>query len=593
MKKFYFLLFILSIFLNSCTNSEGLLEETPSNTNFNYDYGSTVSRDFYGTVLDRSGNPVSGAAVSIGSSTTQTTNRGYFILKNVSVKEKFAHVKVNKSGFVNASRVLVPTTGNNRINVMMIPATTTATIPSGSVSTVSLSDGTKVKFNGNFKDANGNAYSGNVNVALFNLKPSDTYFNETMPGNLVASDAQGNPRVLESFGMIHVQLTGSAGQNLQLANSQTAEITMPVDATQTSTAPATIPLWSFDEEMGIWKLDGTATKTGNVYVGNVSHFSWWNCDYPYPLCNLSVTVTNVTNQPLSGIKIGISLATQIYPNVLITNNNGNASGLVPANQNLVLKIYDQCNNVIYTSNIGPFTANSNNSVPVSIANITPTFTITGTLQDCAGNNVTNGMMQLSYPTTANYFANNVQLVTNGSFSFTTLACSSTQQFVLNGYDYTNLQTTGNINFTAIAPVTNVGAISTCNAVSEFIAYQIDNQAPKTLLPPIGTTYSTSATNPGTSNALVVTCYPPNSAQGGFQVVASNVTGVGTYSNYNFLDVIGSGLPNGIPATGNNLILQISNLGSVDQYIDFTINGTFTNSTGSHTLSVTGHVLRDQ
>jgi photosystem II stability/assembly factor-like uncharacterized protein len=45
-------------------------------------------------------------------------------------------------------------------------------------------------------------------------------------------------------------------------------------------APATIPLWYFDEEQGTWIEEGSATLQNGSYVGNVGHFSSWNADAP-------------------------------------------------------------------------------------------------------------------------------------------------------------------------------------------------------------------------------------------------------------------------------------------------------------------------
>ena len=35
-------------------------------------------------------------------------------------------------------------------------------------------------------------------------------------------------------------------------------------------------LWYFDEDAGLWKEEGSATLSGNVYTANVSHLSYWN-----------------------------------------------------------------------------------------------------------------------------------------------------------------------------------------------------------------------------------------------------------------------------------------------------------------------------
>ena len=64
------------------------------------------------------------------------------------------------------------------------------------------------------------------------------------------------------------------GQKLNLKEGHTAEIVVQIDDSQLATAPNTITLWHFDEEKGYWKEDGVATKVGNKYVGEVSHFSW-------------------------------------------------------------------------------------------------------------------------------------------------------------------------------------------------------------------------------------------------------------------------------------------------------------------------------
>lgn len=585
MTKFYSLLMIL-VLLVSCKNESFIDFENQQNgtQQTNYNFGNSAQRNFHGLVLSTNGSPVSGATITIGNSTVQTNAQGIFVIKNADVKEKFAYVKATKAGFVNGSRTMVPTTGNNKINIMMIPATNTSTVASGAISTVSLPNGTKVKFDGSFKDVNGNAYNGNVNVAMFHLKPSDQYLNELMPGSFLANNTDGNSRIMETYGMLHVQLTGASGQNLQIATGHTAEMTVTIDATQTSTAPATIPLWSFNETTGIWQEEGSATKVGNAYVGNVSHFSWWNCDAQFPQCLLNIHIQNSTALPLSNVMVKLFRQNQNSTSA-ITDGNGNASGIIPAGENLTMKIYDACNNVIMTNNIGPFANNSNNTLPaITISqNLSNTITITGTLKDCAGNNVTNGVANLSYASSTNYFSNYSTQVTNGNFSFNVLSCASSQQLTFSGADFTNLQTTGDINFTATYPSTNLGNLTVCTSATEFITIQTDAQPIKYFISPI---YADG--NSQTPTSVLGLFISSQNATGGFLLSSLNGSAVGTYTSNFSLESLGEF----INANGNNLTLQISNYGAVGQYIDFTINGTYTNTTGSHTLSVTGHVIRD-
>ena len=578
---------LLTTFLFSCNDDEeGIIQNPPQD--FSYNQGNTVSRNFHGLILDTSGNPVSNAMVSIGSTSVQTNSNGLFTINNASVKERFAHVKVVKSGFIDGSRVLVPTSGDNRINVMLIPNTPTATVASGVNSEVNLPNGTKVKFDGAFKDASGNVYSGNVQVGLYHLKPSDTYLSETMPGSLLASNSNGDAKILETFGMLHVELTGSGGQKLNIASGHMAEISLDIDASQLSSSPSTIPLWSFDEVAGIWREEGAATKVGNKYIGNVSHFSWWNCDAPFDQCNLTVTVQNNAGAPISNLTVTLIRSSQTFGANGTTNSAGQVTGIIPANEVLTLKVSDFCGNVIYTSTVGPFATGSSNSLPAInlTATAITTISVTGVLQTCTNTNVTNGIVKLKNLNTTNYYNQVLQTVTNGNFSFITNICGTSQQFELVGEDYTSLQTTNPITFTATAPTTNIGVINACNAVNEFITYQVDNNPVSYILSNINAGIN------GTSSSL----YISTSQNSPFLYMSgNNVTTIGTYTTSQF-SMEFSNTPGSITGIGssttNTVQFVVSQIGAVGGYIDMTFNGTYTDSSGIHTMSGTVHAIRD-
>ena len=264
------LMFVTFCFV-SCDSNDG---NSGSNDNFSENFGNTASRSFIGQVVNPYNNPLQNVTVKIGTSTVQTDVNGVFIINNATVYERFAYITAKKSGYVDGSRSMVPTTGKNNIKIMMFENVPQGTVQSGAVSEVSIYSGTKVKFDGFFQEENGTAYSGDVQVAMFHLTPSEENISMLMPGMLYAERENGSQAVLETFGMLNVELRGSGGQKLNIANGHTAEITIRIDDSQLATAPSTIPLWHFDENVGYWKEDGIATKVGNKYVGTVSHFSW-------------------------------------------------------------------------------------------------------------------------------------------------------------------------------------------------------------------------------------------------------------------------------------------------------------------------------
>jgi hypothetical protein len=572
---------LISLFFVSCNNDDNGSNggSGGSDDSFVENFGSEVSRDFIGQIVDMNNLPISGASVKIGSTTVQTDANGMFVLNGASVYQKHAFIKVSKPGFIDGSRAVVPTNGKNTIRIMMIPSTPTATIASGNASEVTLPDGTKVAFDGSFQDENGNAYSGAVQVSLFHLTTSDSNLSQLMPGSFYASNENGAEAVLETFGMIHVQLTGSGGQKLQLADNHTAEITVKVDPSQLASAPATIPLWSFNEEHGFWKQDGTATRQGNNYVGTVSHFSWWNCDAQFPTVNLCVRVVTSSGQPVANTQVLIYRAGSTYPVYGYSNGNGEVCGLIPSNEILTMKVLDNCGNVASTSTVGPFSADTDLG-NITLNSSVQTTVVQGTLLKCDNSNVTEGYVYLSYGNQS-YFAE----VEDGDFSFTTLLCQPNQTFTLQGFDYENVQTTGNLTYTFNTPLTVVGNLQVCTSLVEFISYQLDGE--DTVILPI------------VQGGL-------NASAGGLSVQGSGIDNTalyiwgstivpGTYSTpqFSFEGTIG------YTGTGNvnTIIFQLNNFGAVGEYIDMTFSGTYQQFNGSNTpvdRTVTGvvHVIRD-
>jgi hypothetical protein len=420
---------------------------------------------------------------------------------------------------------------------------------------------------------------------MHHLNPSDPTILDKMPGMLLAQNSNGEQRVLESYGMLNIEMRGSSSQKLQIANS--AQIEMPIATSQLASSPSTIPLWHFDETLGYWKEEGSATKQGSVYIGTVSHFSWWNCDAQFPTIRLTVTVVNTAGTPLSNLKVALRRASSTYSVNGYTNNLGQVCGLVPANETLTMTVYDTCDNVIYTSSVGPFSADT--TLPnVVIANSSIQSTLVqGNLLKCDGTNVTNGYVLLHYGN-----QNVLATVSNATFSFTMLVCSATNTgFTLQGFDYDNLQTTNTINYTFTNPITNVGNLTACSTISEFISYRIDANPIKYIIANI--TASGRSTASGTINSgLTISAYTANSpttSQGFYLYGNTIIPGIYTSSLFS-IESADTGAIN--VQTVNTVSYNLSSVGAVGQYIDITFNGTYTNTTGSHSITGVAHVIRD-
>ena len=438
-------------------------------------FGNLTNSDFMGRVVDLQKNPVSGATVQIGNSTIDTDMNGVFIIRDAQVYEKFAFIKVEKAGFLHGSRSVVPTAGINQVQIMLLPQTVTQTVSSGTARTVSLSNGAAVDLSGAYSNADGSDYTGDVQVTLHLLNPTDEDMQQQMPGMLLAENLQNEARMLETLGMVAVELRSDTGEKLNLSEGTTATITVPLDPETLVGAPNEIPLWYFDEEKGYWIEEGSATLQGTNYVGTVSHFSFWNCDIPAEYVNICMNITDSNNTPLSNIKVAIESEFN-GTRYGITNDSGEVCGIIPANQTLNLQyfLYNICNNIEIPNSsetVGPFSENTTLNIVLDASEIEDYLeTITGVFNTCDGNPVVNGYVEGIIEDGLGFYS----LVTDGTYEINVLSCNENASISITGYDYDTLQTTSEINYTLTSPVTDLGTLSACNSVEEFIQFSIDD-----------------------------------------------------------------------------------------------------------------------
>lgn len=398
----YFLLIIFFISFQNCNNDDvnstdqpdpeiGINDELFKSENF----GSMTSGDFIGLISDNSGAGLFGVMVTVGTASATTDQNGIFVINDADVYENFAFIKAYKEGFIQASRVVIPKeNGVNNIRIVLLEKEVTESVASGQPSQVSLDNGAKVSFDGNFITENGDAYNGQVDVVLHYLAPNEEGTFLRMPGSLFAQTSNNDARSLITYGMLSVKLFSPTGEPLNINENGPATIEFPVDISQTSIAPQTIQLWYFDEEQGFWKEQGQANKIGNSYVGEVTHFTWWNVDIPVNHINLcfSITPNNTETSTYYRVKIKRNLDNQIIFSGYVLSNDGYECGFIPEGEEVTVSVYSiapSCSTVpIYEEVLGGYTTDTNSEI--TFTNTIPTTTITGFANNCSGDPVQNG-----------------------------------------------------------------------------------------------------------------------------------------------------------------------------------------------------------
>lgn len=198
-----------------------------------------------------------------------------------------------------------------------------------------------------------------------------------MPGLLTGLNDQNQLQALQSFGMALVELKDASGNPLQIAPGKTVTLKLPAPAD----GPATIPLWHFNETYGIWVKAGVATKTGDSYTAELTHFSTWNLDLEFKSFRLDLQFQDQQGNTLTGLHAeaytdGANKIESFY-----TDNEGKATLInCPSSKPIIIKISFQCDTLMKT--LDPVTENRSEAITVFYGSGLKTYTVAGTLSGC-------------------------------------------------------------------------------------------------------------------------------------------------------------------------------------------------------------------
>ncbi len=456
----------------SCKKDPVIVDVPPVDNTRNF---TQVNTSVTGQVVDVNNAAIADAIVSFGNTTITTDVNGIFKFDNVSVLENRAFVKVEKDGYFHGSRTFFAY-ANQRSNVKisLLEKTIQGTVDANG-GTVTTPSGVKLDFPANaVADENGNPYTGTVQVAAQYLDPSADNILSIMPGDLRGITTDNVVEGLTTYGMVAVELIGSGGELLNVAAGKTVQLTMPVGNTQTSSAPTEIPLWYFDETTGVWKEEGKATLQGNEYVGEVAHFTYWNCDINWDLIYLDGSVL-LDGVSLEGAYVCLTFDNNGWGSTAcdVTNSSGIFSGQVPTNTTFTLNVYpgsfNNCGDAIHTQQIGPFTAD----VTLDPINVDPStitdnsMTVTGTLVDCDNNPVTNGYAKIKLGW-AEYYA----YTSDGTIDYTFTHCGTSTDVEISAVDLDDFTQSDVVNYT-VASTLDIGEVQACITLAEYITYEYD------------------------------------------------------------------------------------------------------------------------
>ena len=462
MKKIIYSLFFLSLLLTACRDD--VYEETPLPNN--PDTGFLLEGNVAGLVVDLSGNPVEGAQISLGSTNLTSDENGYFKYKEAEVSENGSLVKIQKTGYHDGYQFVYNTTGDQAyLKVTLVEQVEAGRFQGAAGGEVPVGQA-KIVFPAAAVALSGNPYTGEVVVSAHWYDPATEQTLRTMPGDLRGVDASGAATQLATLGMMAVELSTTSGAKLDLREGALATLHFPLTEEMVNMAPTEAPLWSLDENTGVWKEEGLATLVNDEMVGQVSHFSFWNCDYAFPLVEIEGRLEDTNGDPIPNYRVSIYWTNTFVGGYGYTNTDGVFKGKVPQGVPLSLRVH-HCGVELLNEDLGILT--NDGSIGTFVTDLTDfSRSIELTLHDCFDNPLTDG-----YVITRSGWSPELLIPdADGKVTGQIAGCGQPEIF-MKGYDPIRIAESADIPVAISNDPLNYGILKICGQLTEYIQYSID------------------------------------------------------------------------------------------------------------------------
>ena len=267
----------------SLTLSDGTAA-TPGSTEIP---GSTVTPDSTtvsktvqkGQVKDSlTGNGLSDVKVSVGESITTTDTNGFYTLSHLTDNEE-AVVNFEKEGYLLGSTQihLKSLSEDDTVSPNYLEYTMHEKNYQWDYNSNDEVAGAHIIIDASvsYESINRKSYNGTNTAELIYFDITSAEGKAAFPGAFKGINNNGTTVQFDSYGLISILLKDSNGNRLHLAESETA--TLKFDAVSSLKKPATLPLWYYDYNQGLWFEEGYAElQDDGSYKGEISHLGTWS-----------------------------------------------------------------------------------------------------------------------------------------------------------------------------------------------------------------------------------------------------------------------------------------------------------------------------
>jgi hypothetical protein len=469
--KVLLLLLVFTQFLGGCRKDIDEISGGPLPVTF-------VKTAIYGIVTGSEGLPLNNVTVSSQDATLFTDHNGYFNFQDLTVDSKGAVVTFEAPGYFSLSKNILP--NENDLTAMTVQLT--PRVASGNFQAdlggQLLIHGAEMDIPANVMvNAANQPYLGPVAVYSYFLSPQSGEKDTRMPGNLMGIRENGQSAVLATFGILHFEFESNTGEPLQFSSLSKPTLKIPVDPLMLPAAPSTMPAWQYDSEKGRWLEKGTASLEGNHYLVEVDRAASWSVSIPFEHHTLSGKLFDPQNRPVASLQVEVSAeianGIRIPANAFAiynSENNGSFKTIVPKDVPLRFGMFTPCRLRVFVQDLPPIREDKIlGNILVNLEEEQAIY-LTGSLLDCQD-------MTLASPSYFKAVINEKAYLfpvdKNGKFEILLPKCLANHiktTPVEFGKTMDGMTQTWGIQHT---DVLNLGKIRVCEALEEFISFNLD------------------------------------------------------------------------------------------------------------------------
>jgi len=155
-------------------------------------------------------------------------------------------------------------------------------------------------------------------------------------------------QALRPFAILNLELFDDTNTSLNI--TAPAKLSIDIDPSLLSVAPAEVSMWYLDSETGLWIEDGTAIKEGNQYIADVTHFPMWACGLGYEVYELTGNITR-QGAPYPNANLGLSISNFGHYRKFKAASDGSYLTYVLDVSDYDFAVFDNCNIAVFNTNI--------------------------------------------------------------------------------------------------------------------------------------------------------------------------------------------------------------------------------------------------